>query len=31
MAQMVIKHHFCIVNTVTRANKQEIHFFLLKI
>lgn len=27
---MIIKHHFRIVNTVTRANKQEIHFFLIK-
>lgn len=28
MAQVIIKHHFRIVDAITRANKQEIHFFL---
>jgi hypothetical protein len=28
MAQVIFKHHFRIVDTVTRPNKQEIHFLL---
>ena len=28
MAQVIVEHHFCIVDAITRANKQKINFFL---